>query len=363
MSQNACSLEGQTIKAYDSEDSRWAAVRERDSEAEGVFFYGVLSTGVFCRPNCPSRLAKRENVVFLDTLEEAEGAGFRACHRCRPKSSPLSCRQSDLMAIACRRIEDAEEFPNLASLAAAAGLSESHFHRMFKKYTGLTPKAYADGLRRQRVQKELLQSKSVTEGFYKAGFQSSGRFYAKSAAQLGMSPSSYRSGGAGTEIRFAVRDCSLGVVLVAATKRGICSILLGDNSLSLISDLQDRFRKAVFVAGDDDFELLVSQVVALADNREKKLSLPLDIQGTAFQIRVWEALLEIPWGETKSYSQIAEQIGQPKATRAVARACGSNPLAIAIPCHRVVRNDSSLSGYRWGIDRKAELLRRERAKK
>lgn len=341
-------------------DPRWAAVIGRDSSADGEFFYAVVTTGVYCRPSCGARTARPENVVFHRTAADAERAGFRPCKRCRPELASPAEAEASLVAGLCRLIEESQEAPDLGQLARHAGRSVSHIHRVFKKVTGLTPKAYAAAHRAGRVRDELGRSDSVTEAIYEAGYNSSGRFYEQANHVLGMTPTAYRSGGAGTEIRFAVGECSLGAILVAAGSRGICAIALGDDPEQLVRDLQDRFPQATFLGGDAAFEQHVARVVALVEAPGLGLELPLDIRGTAFQQRVWQALQQIPPGTTASYAEIAERIGQPKAIRAVARACAANVLAVAIPCHRVVGKDGGLSGYRWGVERKAALLARER---
>jgi len=341
-------------------DACWAAVLTRDPAADGRFVYSVNTTGVYCRPSCPSRRPNRKNVRFHGSLAEAEQAGFRPCRRCRPDEPPLAERQAAAVTAICRQLETADEIPSLAELAARAGLSPYHFHRIFKAVTGLTPKVYASAHRAGRLRSELERSGSVTAAIYDAGYNSSGRFYEESRRVLGMTPSRYRAGGAGTEIRFALGVCSLGSILVAMSPHGVCAISLGDDPETLVRDLQDRFPKARLVGGDRDFERLVAQVVGFVEAPALGLELPLDIRGTAFQQRVWQALREIPFGAQVSYSEIARRIGAPKAVRAVAGACAANALAVAIPCHRVVRTDGDLSGYRWGIARKAELLRRER---
>ena len=345
--------------AFSSDPGRWAAVVRRDRRADGVFYYSVRTTGVYCRPSCAARLARRENVRFHATCADAERAGFRPCKRCRPDSPGLVEARAEAVARACRLIETAEEVPSLDALADAAGLSRFHFHRVFKTTTGLTPKAYAAAHRARRVRDELSRSDSVTDAIYGAGFNSSGRFYATASEVLGMTPTDFRAGGDGAAIRFAVGECSLGSILVAATERGVCSILLGDDPDALARQLQDRFPKARLIGGDRDFERLVAKVVGFVEAPALDLDLPLDVRGTAFQQRVWQALREIPAGATSTYTKIAARIGAPKAVRAVARACASNTLAVAIPCHRVVRHDGGLSGYRWGVKRKRLLLERE----
>jgi AraC family transcriptional regulator of adaptative response/methylated-DNA-[protein]-cysteine methyltransferase len=345
--------------AYASDAERWAAVMRRDQRADGKFYYAVRTTGVYCRPSCPSRHALRENVSFHESCAAAEQAGFRPCKRCRPNQAGLGARHAAAVAHACRAIETAVELPDLASLAAGAGMSQFHFHRVFKSVTGVTPKAYAAAHRTQRVRKNLPRSETVTDAIYDAGFNSAGRFYANSPAVLGMTPTRFRTGGTGAAIRFAVGECSLGSILVAATGQGICAISLGDDPDALVRDLQDRFPNAKLLGGDRDFEQWMAKVVGFVEAPELGLDLPLDVRGTAFQQRVWQALQKIPAGSTASYTEIARRIGAPTAVRAVARACASNTIAVAIPCHRVVRTDGSLSGYRWGVARKRALLDRE----
>ncbi|HZD20714.1 MAG TPA: bifunctional DNA-binding transcriptional regulator/O6-methylguanine-DNA methyltransferase Ada, partial [Burkholderiales bacterium] len=344
---------------FASDAERWAAVQRKDRGADGVFFYSVRTTGVYCRPSCASRRALRENVRFHASCEEAESAGFRPCKRCRPNEAALAVRRAAAVAKACRLIETSEEMPNLAALAASARMSRFHFHRVFRTVTGLTPKAYAAAQRARRVREALPQSSTVTEAIYGAGFNSSGRFYAESGQVLGMTPTRFRSGGSGAGIRFAVGECSLGSILVAATDKGVCAILLGDKPEGLVRELEDRFPRATLIGGDREFERWVAKVVGFVEAPALGLDLPLDVRGTAFQQRVWQALQEIPVGQAVSYAEIARRIGAPKAVRAVAGACAANNLAVAVPCHRVVRNDGLLSGYAWGVDRKRVLLDRE----
>jgi AraC family transcriptional regulator, regulatory protein of adaptative response / methylated-DNA-[protein]-cysteine methyltransferase len=343
------------------QDPRWARVVARDRSADGEFFYSVRTTGVYCRPSCAARLANPKNVRFHPTTVEAEAAGFRPCKRCKPDQPPLEEQYAAIVAEACRTIEGAEEAPPLAALAHAAGLSAFHFHRVFKTVTGVTPKDYAMAHRTSRVRDQLSRSDTVTEAIFDAGFNSNSRFYEKSDQMLGMTPSDYRAGGANAEIRFAIGECSLGSILVARSAKGVCAILLGDDPDALLRDLQDRFPRASLIGGDAAFEDLIAKVVGFVEAPALGLDLPLDVRGTAFQQRVWQALREIPAGSTASYTDIAQAIGAPKAVRAVAHACAANALAVAIPCHRVVRNDGALSGYRWGIERKRALLERENA--
>jgi len=346
-------------QAFDTDEARWDAVQRRDRAADGRFVYSVRSTGVYCRPSCPSRGALRANVAFHAGCAEAEAAGFRACLRCKPDQAPLAERQAQAVARACRLIEASEEAPDLDSLAQAAGMSRFHFHRVFKAHTGITPKAYAAAQRAARVRAQLPEAASVTDAIYDAGFGSSGRFYAASNGLLGMKPASYRSGGQGETIRFAVAQCSLGAILVAATERGICAVLIGDEPEPLVRDLQERFPRAELIGAEPGFEQTVARVIGLVEAPRVGLDLPLDVRGTAFQQRVWQALREIPAGQTVSYAELAERVGLKDGARAVAGACAANPVAVAIPCHRVVRLDGSLSGYRWGIERKRALLDRE----
>ncbi len=343
-------------------DPRWAVVVARDRRADGSFYYSVDTTGVYCRPSCGSRRANPKNVRFHRTTADAERAGFRPCRRCRPDQPPFSQVQAAQVADICRAIEAAGTAPSLAALATRAGLSPSHLHRVFKAVTGVTPRAYAAAQRTRRVRDELKKgSKTVTDAIYDAGFNSGGRFYESSDALLGMTPTDYRAGGADTEMRVAVGECSLGAVLVAQSARGVCAILLGDDPDTLVRDLQDRFPRATLVGGAGAFERTISCVIALVDAPAVGLDLPLDVRGTAFEQRVWQALRGIPVGHTMSYSEIATRIGAPGAARAVARACAANALAVAIPCHRVVRTDGTMSGYRWGVERKRALLTRESA--
>ncbi|WEK49453.1 MAG: bifunctional DNA-binding transcriptional regulator/O6-methylguanine-DNA methyltransferase Ada [Candidatus Kaistia colombiensis] len=341
-------------------DPRWQAILGRNRALDGSFVFAVRTTGVYCRPSCPSRHANPQNIAFFDTCEDAEKAGYRACRRCTPNAASLAEQHAATVEKACRIIEDAEELPSLASLAASVGMSSFHFHRVFKAATGLTPKAYAAAHRSRRAREQLSRREgSVTEAIYDSGFNSSGRFYATSNAVLGMTPTAYRAGGADTEIKFALAQCSLGAILVAQSAKGICAISLGDDPERLARELQDRFPNANLIGGDAEFEKMVAAVIGFVEAPGLGLDLPLDVRGTAFQQRVWQALREIPAGETASYADIARRIGAPRAVRAVAGACAANAIAVAIPCHRVVRNDGALSGYRWGVERKRTLLQKE----
>ena len=348
-------------QSYRTDHDRWQAIIHRDKKAADAFVYSVKTTGVYCRPPCPARRARRENVAFYLTPKDAERAGFRACKRCKPDDPSARSEPAATVARACKLIVDSEEPLSLDALAEAVGMSSWHFHRVFKSITGLTPKAYATAHRAQRMHQELSRRGTVTSAIYNSGFQSNGRFYAESTKRLGMKPSEFKAGGDGAIIRFAVGECSLGSILVAASDLGICSIALGQDPDALVRELQDRFSRAKLIGGDKKFERMVARVVAFVESPSMRLELPLHVQGTAFQQRVWKALCQIPRGATCTYSELARRLGQPKATRAIAAACAANTLAVAIPCHRVVRTDGSLSGYRWGVERKQKLLAYEGA--
>ncbi len=346
------------------DDLRWQAVQCRDAAADGHFVYGVRTTGVYCRPSCPSRPARREHVSFHADAAAAERAGFRACKRCRPQGTSPAEQQVARVLAACRQIEASDTPPRLDDLATAAGLSRFHFHRVFREVTGVTPAAYARAKRSDRARAALAGAGTVTAAMFDAGFGSSGRFYAQTGEMLGMTPTRYRQGGAAEVIRFALGRCTLGQVLVAATGKGVCALLLGDDPEQLLRDVQDRFPNAELVGGDAGFEQLVAQAVAVVDHpaqAERAAGLPLDVRGTAFQRQVWQALRDIPAGTTVSYAELAARLGRASATRAVAGACAANAIAVAIPCHRVVRSDGALSGYRWGVERKRALLAAETA--
>lgn len=338
-----------------NDDTRWAVVTARDGRWDGVFVYAVRTTGVYCRPGCRSRLPHRKNVEFFSDPAAAAAAGYRPCRRCRPDKPSPEAERTALVTRACRRLEEAENPPTLRELAGEAGLSPYHFHRLFTATVGVTPKQYAIARRVERFQEGLAEGRSVTEAIYEAGFGSSGRAYA-AAAPLGMTPSTYKNGGATLEIRYALSRCPLGWVLVAATPRGVSAIALGDDPGTLVTELRERFPRAKLREADPEVAAWLERVVAMFERPDRTPELPLDIRGTVFQRRVWKALQEIPPGETASYAQIAASIGRPKAVRAVARACSANPVAVAIPCHRVVGSDGDLRGYRWGVERKRALL-------
>lgn len=352
-------LDKQRTSRETEEAERWAAVVARDKAFDGSFYYSVATTGVYCRPSCAARLAKRQNVRFHETCADAESAGFRPCKRCKPNEPALAEQHAAKIAEACRLIAEAEAALRLHELAEAVGLSPYHFHRIFKAVVGVTPKAYATAQRQKRVREKLGRSSTVTEAIYDSGFNSNGRFYATSNEVLGMSPMDFRAGGKNTDIRFAVAECSLGSILVAASEKGVCAIFLGDDPGALVRELQDRFPRARLIGGDHEFEQLTAKVIGFVEAPGARPDLPLDIRGTAFQHRVWQALRAIPPGQTVSYAELARRIGEPKAVRAVASACAANHIAVAIPCHRVVRTDGGLSGYRWGVERKRILIDKE----
>lgn len=342
--------------------ARWAAVLARDRSADGRFVYSVRSTGIFCRPSCPARRPNPENVAFHDSPDAARSAGFRPCMRCRPEAVQAGDEPPEWVARLCRHIAQADGTPPLAELAAIAGLSPSHLQRRFKANTGLSPREYALAIRADRLRERLAAgAASVTEAIHAAGFGSSSRFYERSDDMLGMTPTAYRKGGANQLIHFASGRCTLGLVLVASGDRGICAILLGDDTKALLADLARRFPNAHLTPAEAGFEATVAAVIRLVDDPARGTALPLDLRGTAFQQQVWKALQAIPAGQTASYTELANRVGRPRAVRAVAAACAANPIAVAVPCHRALRSDGALAGYRWGLARKRALLARERA--
>jgi AraC family transcriptional regulator, regulatory protein of adaptative response / methylated-DNA-[protein]-cysteine methyltransferase len=347
--------------AYADDAARWQAVAARDRAAEGEFLYAVTTTGVFCRPTCPSRRPRRENVRFFATASAASAAGFRPCQRCRPTGSSIAADHGAAIRRACALIEASATPPLLADLAAAARLSPYHFHRLFKAVTGVTPRAYAAARRVRRVQDELAAGTPVAEALYGAGYGSSSRLYEAASATLGMTPAAYRKGGAGTELAWGVAETPLGLLLVAASVCGIAMIELGDDEAELVRRLDARFANAVRRRDDAALRPALAALRGFIARPAQGLQLPLDIRGTAFQRLVWEQLQLIPMGETASYGEIARRLGRPGAARAVARACAANELALAIPCHRVIGGDGALAGYRWGVARKRQLLAREGA--
>ena len=344
---------------FHDDPAKWSAVERRDASADEQFVFAVKTTGIYCRPSCPARRPKRTNVEFFSSPAQAQHAGYRACRRCTPGEPAVADRHLSAVRAACRRIETAAEPPALAELAAEVGMSAPHFHRVFKGVLGVTPKDYAEAHRLRTLQGRLERGSTVLDAIYDSGYGSTSRVYERSDETLGMTPSKFRGGGEGIEIDFAVTRSELGWLMAATTPKGVCSIEFGEDPQALRSRLQQRFPKAQV---REDAAGLGTVLQALGDfiiAPEKGLALPLDIRGTAFQRRVWKALQEIPVGRTASYAEIARAIGKPTAARAVAQACAANKLAVAIPCHRVIRGDGELGGYRWGTERKTRLLERE----
>lgn len=344
---------------FATNDQRWEALLRRNPQADGSFFYAVKTTGVYCRPTCSARRPNRQHVEFFLTCADAEHAGYRACQRCHPHHASHPSPIPAAITCACRIIEQSESPPALKELAATVGLSPSHFHRLFKGSLGLTPKAYAAACRTRRFQGELSKTRTVTEALYSAGYGSSSRCYENAVDHLGMTPAEYQKGGVGQHIRHALVECTLGWLLVAATERGICAVEFGDQPGHLEDRLRLRFPAAEIHGTDPELSVWVKRILEYLEEPSCGLDLPLDIRGTAFQRRVWQALQMIPPGSTHTYTEIAYLLGQPKAARAVARACAANALAVLIPCHRVVRGDGGLGGYRWNLQRKRVLLERE----
>ncbi len=342
-------------------DPRWRQVLERDLTADGSFVFAVRSTGIYCRPSCPSRRARPENVSFHADPAAAEAAGFRACQRCRPGLASPRQRQVDLIATLCQRIALAERPPTLAELARISGFSPWHLQRTFRAHTGLTPRAYAAALRADRLRAGLASGAAVTGAGLAAGYGSTASLYADAPRALGMAPGRFRAGAPRLELRYGIAPCALGLVLVADSGKGICAIALGDDAQSLVEQLQARFNQARLLADPESLGKKLAQVVDLVERPRGPVELPLDVRGTVFQQRVWQALQAIPAGSRRSYREVAADLGLPQGARAVAAACAANPLALVIPCHRVVRSDGGLAGYRWGLARKAALLESEAA--
>ncbi len=348
------------INAAETNARRWQAVLHRDDSLDGTFVFGVSSTGVFCRPSCPAKRGRRENVSFFDDAQQAEQAGYRACLRCRPKAVDGN-PQSALVRAMCRYIErHIEDRITLRQLAKEFRRSPFHLQRTFKSVLGVSPRAYIDACRLREVKQNLQAGQSVTTALYAAGYGSSSRLYERTATQLGMTPEKYRRGAVAAVVRYTIADSPLGRMLIAATDKGICAIQFADSDRQLQQGLIREFPFAVRRRDDAAMDQSRENLTRLIEGHENHPALPLDIRATAFQRRVWECLQRIPRGETRSYSAIAKKIGMPKATRAVARACATNPVAVAIPCHRVVRQDGESGGYRWGIERKERLLAMER---
>lgn len=340
--------------------SMWNSVIARDRSADGAFVYAVASTGVYCRPSCPSRRPRRENVAFFDTTDEARRAGFRACKRCHPDETVAVDPWIEKIRRACVYLANVDGHPSLAGLASRIGGSPYHLQRNFKRIVGVTPREYADAIRLRKVKRSLRHGEDVTGAMVDAGYGSSSRFYERAVPKLGMSPSAYRRGGAGMAIRYATVDSPLGRLLVAATDRGVCSVAMGATEADLMKHLRSEYPAATIDSDPGPLERWTKAIVAHIDGRERRVDVPLDIQATAFQWRVWQALGAIPYGETRTYAEVAKAIGRPSAARAVARACATNPVALAIPCHRVVPAAGGVGGYRWGSDRKKSILARER---
>jgi len=343
------------------QESFWRAVQERDAAFTGVFVYAVRSTGIYCKPGCSSRRPRREQVVFFHTCDEAEAAGFRACRRCRPRQTLSVDAQTELVQRACGLIDASpEEPPTLDALSRTLHFSPSHLHRLFKAVTGLTPHQYAAGQRIRKLKSSLKSGDDVTTALYGAGFTSSSRLYERAAGRLGMTPAVYRRGGAGMHIRYTIVSTYLGRMLIAATLKGICAVSFGEQEAELEDLLRSEYPAASFERDDGALQAWAAALVEHLQGERTALALPLDLQATAFQLRVWEELRRIPYGQTRTYAEVAQAIGQPHAIRAVGRACATNPAVIVTPCHRVVRSDGGLGGYRCGIERKQALLARER---
>jgi AraC family transcriptional regulator of adaptative response/methylated-DNA-[protein]-cysteine methyltransferase len=335
------------------------AVASRDARLDSAFVYAVRSTGIYCRPSCPSRRPRSKQLQFFALPEAAERAGFRPCLRCRPQQAPRSS-QAEFVRRVCQAIEaDVDRPADLRRLAAGAGMSAQHLQRSFRKAMGITPRQYADAIRIARLKSNLRKGTDVTTALYETGYGSASRLYEKSDAQLGMTPATYRRGGSGMRISYTIADCSLGRVLVAATNRGVSAIYLGDKDEPLDAALRKEYPHAEIRRGTDGHSQWVLAIVRHLAGAQPQLELPTDVAATAFQRRVWEALRAIPFGTTRTYSEVARSLGRPTATRAVARACATNPTSIAVPCHRVIRTDGSLGGYRWGLHRKQLLLEQE----
>ena len=343
-----------------NDEQNWQAVQQRDRKADGMFVYAVRSTGIYCRPTCPSRRPSRAQVVFFAGPAEAERGGFRACLRCHPRESVMPAYQPEWVEQACRYIEDhAGEPVSLDTLSAHVNVSAYHLQRTFKRALGVSPRQYAEAQRLARLKLSLKQGETVTSAMYDVGYGSSSRLYERASSQLGMTPRAFRQGGKGVNIHYAIEDCALGRLMVAATEKGICFVSLGDDDAALLAALRHDYPSAELRHDANELGAWVREIASCVSGHETRLDLPLDVQATAFQWRVWRELQAIPYGSTRSYRDIAAALGNPKAIRAVARACATNPVALVIPCHRAVRSDGSLAGYRWGIARKQKLLQQE----
>lgn len=345
---------------FTTDDTRWQAVKTRDKNATHDFYYAVTTTGIYCVPGCPSRQPKRGNVQFFDTAAEARNAGFRPCKRCRPDDPTHASIDSTRVVAACRTIEQADQPPSLNDLAGAAGLSSSHFQRLFTDRVGVSPKVYGQAVRDTKVRRALEDGHSVTRAIFDAGYGASSRFYERSDKTLGMPPKAYRKGGKGLTIRYAFGTSFLGPILVAVTGQGVCAIEFGDEPEAMLRALKERFHQAAITDGSKELAPYVAEIAGFIKSPETGLDLPLDIQGTAFQHRVWQELTTIPPGETRTYTEVAEALNMPGSARAVATACAANRLAVAVPCHRVLRKSGQLAGYYWGLERKQALIENEK---
>ncbi len=346
------------------ENERWDRVIARDSSADGTFFFGVATTGIYCRPSCPARRPKRENIRFFDAVEAARHDGFRACLRCKPDALDSSSPDQVMIRTVCQLISDVDtHLPTLEELSDATGVSPSHLQRRFKAIMGVSPRSYADEKRRQRFRTMLRDGDGVAGALYGAGYGSSSRLYESADTWLGMTPASYAKGGKGAVMRYTATETPLGRMIVAATDRGISFLGFGDDDADLLSELHHDFPEADIAADDQGLRDCVDIIVANFDSHSAQSGLPLDVLGTAFQAKVWQALRDIPPGETRTYGEIAAKLGKPKAARAVGRACATNPVSLVVPCHRAIGSNGSLTGYRWGVKRKRELLAREKTGK
>ncbi|WP_230413796.1 bifunctional DNA-binding transcriptional regulator/O6-methylguanine-DNA methyltransferase Ada [Undibacterium umbellatum] len=343
----------------DLDDVRWDAVCIKNRDLDGEFVFAVKTTGIYCRPSCPAKTAKRQNVEFYETTVLAQQAGYRACKRCHPDGVSQEHSRNSMIETACQLIKNSEAPLKLETLASKMAMSPHHFHRIFKELTGVTPKQYQSALQKEKVRSLLNQSASISGAIYDAGYNSASRFYEMAGAMLGMSPKAYRAGAEDLQMQYMVCESALGLLLIASTEKGICTIEFGDSASVLEQVLQQRFPKASIRAAETHFKEWVTSILAYIQQPRGLLDLPLDVQGTAFQQRVWKALQDIPPGQTASYAEIAKRIGSPSSVRAVANACASNQFAVAIPCHRVIRSDGDVTGYRWGMERKKALLKRE----
>ncbi len=340
----------------------WQAVKQNDKRFDGLFWTCVKTTKIFCKPSCTARLPKKKNVFFVDAYEKAEKKGFRACLRCQPKLENTVNTKIETVLKACRLLET-EENISLKNLSSKLNVSSYHLQRSFKEVIGVTPKKYAENKRMQKFKDEVKNGRDVTDAMYEAGFGSSSRLYEKASEKLGMTPKTYKKKGEGMEIFWTITDCDLGRLLVARTEKGICGVKFGDNDNELFKDLKDEYSKADFSENDEKLKEFVDTILAHLSGHSPNLDLPIDVQATAFQMKVWEALRKIPYGETLSYSEVAEKIGNKKAVRAVASACAKNRVALVIPCHRVIGSNGKMSGYRWGVERKKKLLEKENEQK